>query len=444
MNLRRTLAALGAGALTVTAVVGASPSAWADSAPSHEDARASLVGKVDGGILSAMRAEFGLTTSEVYDRLASESVAAEVEDRAQKAFGGYYAGTWLADDATRLVVAVTDDAYVSEVDRLGAEAKVVKDSLADLNTAHIALDRLSHGKDVPDTVHGWYSDVKANTEVVVADSRAAGRDFARAAGLSASDVTVKVSRQQPQPFADIVGGSAYNINGSSRCSVGFSATHPSYGDGFLTAGHCGRTGASITGGTGQGGSFRYSQFPGTDYAWVEAGSGWTVAPRVNGSSAQVANGTEAAVGASVCRSGSTTGWHCGTISAKNQSVSYPQGTVSGMTRTTVCAEPGDSGGSYISGGSAQGMTSGGSGNCSSGGTTFFEPLTRAIANTGTTLTTTDGGPGDPGETTWKANTSYQVGAQVVYNGVSYRCRIAHTSYPGWEPPNTPALWERIG
>lgn len=444
MNLRRTLAVLGAGALTATAVVGASPPAWADQPLTHSQARDALVGTVDGELLSAMRAEFDLSTSQVYDRLAAEKVAAAVESEAQEAFGSYYAGTWLADDAETVTVAVTDADLMSKVEALGAEAELVDNSLADLNADHVALDEHSRAAGVPDAIHGWYSDVERNVEVVVADSRAQGRAFAAEAGLSADTIAVRVDDQQPKPLADIVGGAAYNINGSSRCSVGFSATHPTYGDGFVTAGHCGRVGASITGGVGQGGSFRYSQFPSTDYAWVEAGSGWTVSPRVNGSGSQVANGTEAAVGASVCRSGSTTGWHCGTISAKNQSVTYPEGTIYGMTRTTVCAEPGDSGGSYISGASAQGMTSGGSGNCRTGGTTFFEPLSRALANTGTSLTTTGGEePGEPGETTWAANTTYQVGAQVTYNGVTYRCQIAHTAYPGWEPPNAPALWQRV-
>jgi len=40
----------------------------------------------------------------------------------------------------------------------------------------------------------------------------------------------------------------------------------------------------------------------------------------------------------------------------------------------VCAEGGDSGGSLYSGSIALGMTSGGSGDCSSGGVTYFQPL----------------------------------------------------------------------
>ena len=101
----------------------------------------------------------------------------------------------------------------------------------------------------------------------------------------------------------------------------------------------------------------------------------------------VGGSAEAAVGASVCRSGSTTGWRCGTIQAKNQTVRYSQGAVYGMTRTNACAEPGDSGGSWISGNQAQGVTSGGSGNCSSGGTTYFQPVNEILSRYGLSLVT---------------------------------------------------------
>jgi predicted carbohydrate-binding protein with CBM5 and CBM33 domain len=49
-------------------------------------------------------------------------------------------------------------------------------------------------------------------------------------------------------------------------------------------------------------------------------------------------------------------------------------------------------------------------------------------------------PGPQPGGTWAAYTPYAIGAQVTYNGLSYRCRQAHTSLPGWEPPNAAALW----
>ncbi|WP_236028967.1 beta-1,3-glucanase family protein [Paractinoplanes lichenicola] len=45
-----------------------------------------------------------------------------------------------------------------------------------------------------------------------------------------------------------------------------------------------------------------------------------------------------------------------------------------------------------------------------------------------------------GTTSWAANTPYAVGQIVTYNGARYQCRQAHTSLPGWEPPNVLALW----
>ena len=44
---------------------------------------------------------------------------------------------------------------------------------------------------------------------------------------------------------------------------------------------------------------------------------------------------------------------------------------------------------------------------------------------------------------WQPNTFYAVGALVMYNGVEYQCLQAHTSEVGWEPPNTPALWQPV-
>ncbi|PZG12345.1 carbohydrate-binding protein [Nonomuraea aridisoli] len=41
---------------------------------------------------------------------------------------------------------------------------------------------------------------------------------------------------------------------------------------------------------------------------------------------------------------------------------------------------------------------------------------------------------------WAPWTSYAAGAVVTYNGVDYVCLQPHTSQPGWEPPNVPALW----
>ncbi|MBP0455941.1 dioxygenase family protein [Streptomyces montanisoli] len=59
----------------------------------------------------------------------------------------------------------------------------------------------------------------------------------------------------------------------------------------------------------------------------------------------------------------------------------------------------------------------------------------------TTPPPTDPPPGGSG--TWAAGTAYRAGDQVTYDSVTYRCVQAHTSMTGWEPPNVPALWQRV-
>ena len=41
---------------------------------------------------------------------------------------------------------------------------------------------------------------------------------------------------------------------------------------------------------------------------------------------------------------------------------------------------------------------------------------------------------------WEADTKYTVGNRRRYAGKVYKCRQAHTSQAGWEPPAVPALW----
>jgi hypothetical protein len=48
-----------------------------------------------------------------------------------------------------------------------------------------------------------------------------------------------------------------------------------------------------------------------------------------------------------------------------------------------------------------------------------------------------------GSTSWAPGHAYKVGDVVTYNGVSYRCLQQHTSITTWEPPNVPALWQRL-
>jgi streptogrisin C len=250
------------------------------------------------------------------------------------------------------------------------------------------LDR-NAGRAAAASVRGWYVDEPGNRVVVLAEpgAEAAAKAFAR--DSAAGEVTVQGLAEQPRTMYDIRGGDQYVINGNTLCSVGFAVA-----GGFVSAGHCGGAGSPTLGYNNVSqGTFAGSSFPGNDYSWISTNSSWTPQPWVNnyaGGNVVVAGSADAAIGSSICRSGRTTGWRCGTLLGRNETVVYAQGSVSGLSRSDACAEPGDSGGSWISGNQAQGVTSGGTGNCTSGGTMWFQPVNEILGVYGLSLTTSGG------------------------------------------------------
>jgi streptogrisin C len=337
-------------------------------------------------LFTALQRDLHLTAEQARVRVAADAKATRVERQLRGGLGARFGGAWLTPGADQVVVAVTDASKAAEVRAAGATPKIVARSESQLDAAKSTLDKKTAG--APASVSAWYVDVTTNSVVVLSASNGleAAKSFVAASGVAADSVRVIESAETPRPLADVRGGDAYFINNAGRCSVGF----PVVG-GFVSAGHCGRPGSSTAGpDRAAQGTFQASEFPGHDYSWVKVNSNWTprgVVNRYDGSTIAVKGSQEAAVGAAICRSGSTTGLHCGTVGAKNSTVRYPEGSVSGLTRTNVCAEPGDSGGSWISGDQAQGVTSGGSGNCTSGGTTYFQPVNPILSAFGLQLVT---------------------------------------------------------
>ncbi|MGW5053026.1 S1 family peptidase [Actinokineospora sp. NPDC004072] len=336
-------------------------------------------GAAPQGAIPALERDLGLTTAEVRDLLGREAAARALVPAVSEAAGAAFGGVWLERGAVR--VAVADPAAVPAVAAAGGTAEVVAHPATALAEVKSALD--ARAADAPAEITGWYVDVRSNAVVVNALSdSAAVKSFVD----DYAAVRVQLVDARPRLYADVVGGDAYYINNSSRCSIGFAVE-----GGFVTAGHCGEAGAAVEGSDKSAmGTVEASTFPGDDYGWVRTNDSWTPSPVVKGydsADVTVTGAEQAAVGASICRSGSTTGWHCGTVESLDETVQYPQGTVSGLTRTNVCAEPGDSGGSWVSGTQAQGVTSGGSGDCDTGGTTYFQPVGEILEAYGLTLVT---------------------------------------------------------
>ncbi|MBL3666109.1 S1 family peptidase [Streptomyces sp. M2CJ-2] len=291
------------------------------------------------------------------------------------------AGSWLDADG-RTVVAVTDEKAAAEVRQAGADPKMVRHSMRDLKSATRTLRSAPR---VPGTA--WSMDYRSNEVVVRGDSTVSADDW--------SDLTrvaegvggfVRMERTEGT-FTTLLNGAVPILSTAGRCSAGFNVTDGKR-DFILTAGHCGPDGSvwfADDRGRQQVGTTVGGSFPGDDYSLIEydggrAGEGAGVVAIGDGRGVRITGVGDPEVGQRIFRSGSTSGLRDGEVTALNATVNYPEGTVSGLIETNVCAEPGDSGGPMFSEGIALGVTSGGSGDCrQAGGTTFFQPVTTALS-----------------------------------------------------------------
>jgi S1-C subfamily serine protease len=227
-------------------------------------------------------------------------------------------------------------------------------------------------------------DASTNQVVVTVDSSVVGAQLASvkaAVSSFGSEARLEFVAGTFQTDAAIGGDAIYGTK--YRCSLGFNVRNGStyY---FLTAGHCGKVEPTWWTSTTHNtttllGSTVSATFPGKDYALVQYASTYAVDTKGLAGNVDIASAANAFVGESVTRDGSTTGIHSGTVTALNVTVRYQAGgVVRGLIQTTVCAEPGDSGGPLYDGTKAIGLTSGGSGDCKKGGTTFFQPVVAAL------------------------------------------------------------------
>ncbi|MEU4405743.1 S1 family peptidase [Streptosporangium sp. NPDC023963] len=351
------------------------------------------------GVIEALQRDLGLTRSQAETRLRNEIRLAPVEERLREELGGRFGGSWLTGTlAQTLVVATTSAADIPRIISAGARAEVVRASLATLKAIKRKLDEALPDRPIGGSVR--YVDVRSNKVVVLSRHASVTQNVLRSIGVDTDLVVVVASQENPRPLHlverppyGLKGGDAYYV-GENRCSVGFPVTRGTR-RGFVTAGHCGRKGDVTTGFNRIAqGTFQASTFPVSDFAWIAVNDRWAPTAEVRGGGAgttvPVAGARAAVEGASVCRSGSTTGWHCGLILQRDVSVVYPMGKIFEMTRTSVCSESGDSGGALVSIDQAQGVTSGGSGDCTpngTGGVTYFQPIREILKTHRLTLMT---------------------------------------------------------
>jgi streptogrisin B len=215
----------------------------------------------------------------------------------------------------------------------------------------------------------------ADTGPVLAGGRTAERTTT-GTGAEGSDRERDASLQTVSPGDPI-------FSGGARCTAGFNVTNGT--DVFIvTAGHCTSVGSywyADPQHTVPIGPTVSSSFPGNDYGLIRYDNpdltpdgGYSLGSPYVGQQVYIVD--------------PETGIHSGTVTGLNATVNYgPDGIIYGLIRTNLCLPVGAGGGTPLFGynNQALGVASGGSGSCSFGGTTFFQPLDEVLASLGLTL-----------------------------------------------------------
>ncbi|MBP2320345.1 hypothetical protein JOF56_000730 [Kibdelosporangium banguiense] len=353
---------------------------------------AGAVTQYDPAMIDALAVELGTTPSQAAARLnQQERLSGKLA--ALQASGVATDGAYFNRDGALVVTTSSPDRVAS----VGLTPRSAVRGERALNRLSAQVER-TIGADLTQ-VQSWGPDLERDQVVVTVEP---GASDALVHRLSAVDgVVVSRGAARITPQADVVPGRIMDLVPGTNCSLGFTGTRNG-AKVLLTAGHCvvGNPDILDANGThiGKGAGTR---FPSVDMgimtidpedtprAYVDTRMGTTVAIR---------GLSKAPVGTSICKAGNTTGWTCGKITHYNQSVRYSgeSVTTTGLARATVCTEGGDSGGAYISGNTAQGMTSGGpvgvdcgynQGANATGSYSFYQPVVDAANYYGVTLTT---------------------------------------------------------
>ncbi|MCZ4512796.1 S1 family peptidase, partial [Streptomyces sp. ActVer] len=316
-------------------------------------------------------------------RTVKAAEASDLASQLAELLGEAYAGAYYDSGKQQLIINVVgdDNNVIVQAEEAGAVVQQVDNSTKELTAAS---QTLKADATIPGT--SWAVDPRTNKIQVTADSTVTGANWdtleSTVKSLGSGMATIKKSAGTFKTFVE--GGDAI-FGGGARCSLGFNVVADDGSPAFLTAGHCGVAAAEWSDSEAGApiGTVEAATFPGDgDFALVKYDDPATEAPstvNTGQESVEITQAAEAAVGQAVIRMGSTTGLNDGEVTGLNATVNYPEGTVTGLIQTNVCAEPGDSGGSlFTADGSAIGLTSGGSGDCTVGGETFFQPVTTAL------------------------------------------------------------------
>lgn len=179
-----------------------------------------------------------------------------------------------------------------------------------------------------------------------------------------------------------------------QCTAAFAVTDGV--DGYLIAGPACTSGTlfstTSSGGMAVVGPVVKTVVPYNGWAVVQVTNttDWELVPWVLAGSTKIVitGAKETPVGGKVCLAGPTVGLRCGTVDATDQTATFPWGTGTGLTRTSVCAGSRDLGAAYLTEDQAQGIPVGGlSDFCTTAGVSYFVPINPILDKFGLKLVT---------------------------------------------------------
>ncbi|WP_181032479.1 MULTISPECIES: hypothetical protein [unclassified Arthrobacter] len=290
-----------------------------------------------------------------------------------------------------------------------------REVIRNLRTEYISSVGVEGLQSIMLTADGYVIKAKKAAPAVVDGSLLAER-LAKAAGTTPADafaknnpsVTVIDASGPANALEDVVNGHGYATftgNSGGSCSIGFNAFNAEGAPAVISAGHCADDGqatdtiltnpADDPAGNGTQpslgsdlGTWGFSQFGGENNSPTELGSTenigtdigvinginsdldllpevtqWTNPQDLTADTVKVTGTTDPVVGAPMCKSGRTTGWSCGDVSAIGEfyvgAADGARGVWGFESTLEKNAAPGDSGGSVISGSNAMGLVSAG-------------------------------------------------------------------------------------
>jgi hypothetical protein len=295
-----------------------------------------------------------------------------IKDVYNDIYPSYFGGMYISDDASNLVIQIVKNnipkenseefSFYNEILNMDDSIQIeyVNNSYNELNEANTNIASVFSANDNSyQNISSSYIDIMNNSVTVeLIDNTPIQQikvknTISKAKSSIDSNLIKFTKGKENVTQANINAGGYISAKSGYSCSMGMRVKYNGK-NGYLTAGHC----TNGIGTTIQSGTVRARQLANNqkfDYAFIETNSSYTPTNTLEKYSNSPANITKlglvnycptVTVNMAVSKNGITTGYTTGKVTGVNASVYYSDinMTITGMVKTNVYSQPGDSGG----------------------------------------------------------------------------------------------------